>query len=242
MGRVADRQMTSGPAFLGELRDRLLDQVLGLLKADPVVGGVALIGSLGHGAADNWSDIDLLILMGDRALARFADEPAARPWAQADLLSDGRHNSPAGATSVGATHLRSGLPLRVDLHVHPEARTRWPADGRVVFQRRPIEAGALSFDQLNASGSRQPATAKTADEIRRIHLSYVPIAGKYIGRRSPQAGEMIRFLGQRPDFSSCDPAAQLLALRGIAGDLSDPSWTWLSDAVAAYLDLVEASL
>jgi hypothetical protein len=27
--------MTSGPAFLGELRDRLLDQVLGLLKADP---------------------------------------------------------------------------------------------------------------------------------------------------------------------------------------------------------------
>ena len=120
MGRVEDRQMTSGPAFLGELRDRLLDQVLGLLKADPVVGGVALIGSLCHGAADNWSDIDLLIFMGDRAIARFADEPAARPWAQADLLSDGRHNSPAGATSVGATHLRSGLPLRVDLHVHPK--------------------------------------------------------------------------------------------------------------------------
>jgi hypothetical protein len=183
-----------------------------------------------------------LIFMGDRALARFADEPAARPWAQTDLLSDGRHNSPAGATSVGATHLRSGLPLRVDLHVHPEARAHWPADGRVVFQRRPIEAGALSFDQLNASGSRQPATAKTADEIRRIHLSYVPTAGKYIGRRSPRACEMIRFLGKMPDFSSCDPAAQLLALRGIAGDLSDSSWTWLGDAVTAYLDLVEESL
>jgi hypothetical protein len=46
MGHV-DRQMTSGPALLGELRDRLLDQVLGLLKADAVVGGVALSGSLG---------------------------------------------------------------------------------------------------------------------------------------------------------------------------------------------------
>ena len=98
--------MTSGPTFLGDLRDRLLDQVLGLLKADTVVDGVALVGSLGRGEADNWSDIDLLILMGDRALARFIDEPAARPWAQADLLSDGRHNSPAGATSVGATHIR----------------------------------------------------------------------------------------------------------------------------------------
>jgi len=242
MGRVEDRQLTSGPAFLGELRDRLLDQVLGLLKADPVVEGVALIGSLGRGEADNWSDIDLLILVGDRVLARFTDEPAARPWAQADLLSDGRHNSPAGATSVGATHIRSGLPFQVDLHVHPAARTRWPTDGRIAFQRRPIEAGTLSFDQLNASGSRQPATAKTADEIRRIHLSYVPIAGKYTGRRSPQACEMIRFLGQVPGFSAREPAAQLRALRGIAGDLSDPSWKWLSDAVASYLDLVEASL
>ena len=234
--------MTSGPTFLGDLRDRLLGQVLGLLKADIFVGGVALVGSLGRGEADNWSDIDLLILMDERALARFLDEPAARGWAQADLLSDGRHNSPAGATSVGATHLRSGLPLWVDLHVHPETRTRWPTDGRIVFQRRPVEAGTLSFDQLNASGSRQPATAKTADEIRRIHLSYVPIAGKYISRRSPRACEMIRFLGKMPGFSSCDPAAQLLALRGIAADLSDPSWRWLSVAVTAYLGLVEATL
>ena len=92
MGLVEDRQLTSGPSFLGDLRDRLLDQVLGLLKADTDVGGVALIGSLGRGEADNWSDIDLLILMGDQAVAQFADEPAARPWAQADLLSDGRHN------------------------------------------------------------------------------------------------------------------------------------------------------
>ena len=234
--------MTSGPAFLGELRDGLLDQVLGLLKADSVVEGAALIGSLGRGTSDNWSDIDLLIIMGDRALARFVDAPAARPWARADLLSDGRHNSPAGATSVGATHIRSGLPLRVDLHVHPASRTCWPIDCRIVFERRPIKTGTQSFDQLNAGGSRQPATAKTAREIRRIHLSYVPAAGKYISRRSPQACQMIRFLGNMPDFNACDPAAQLLELRGIAGDLADPSWTWLNDAVTSYLDLVEASL
>jgi hypothetical protein len=234
--------VTSGPALLGRLRDTLLDQVLGLLEADPVVEGVALVGSLGRGEADDWSDIDLLILMGDRPLARFADEPDARPWAQADLLSDGRHNSPAGATSVGATHIRSGLPVWVDLHVHPAARTRWPTGGRIVFERRPIGTGTLSFAELNASGTRQPATAKTADEIRRIHLSYVPVAGKYIGRRSPRACQMIRFLGRMPDFSAGDPAAQLLALRNIAAGLSDPSWAWLSDAVNAYLDLVEATL
>jgi hypothetical protein len=231
-----------GPALLARLRDRLLGQVLGLLEADPAVDGVALVGSLGRGEEDNWSDIDLFILAGDQFIRQFMNEPAASPWARADLLSDGRHNSPAGATSLGTTHIRSGLPLWVDLHVHPADRTPWPADGHVVFERRPVKTGTLPFGEFNASGPRQPATAKTTDEVRQIHLGYVPIAGKYIGRRSPRACEMIRFLGQRRDFNDRDPAAQVRALRGIAKDLSSPSWRQLGDAVASYLDLVEATV
>jgi hypothetical protein len=234
-------QMTSGPALLGELRDGLLDQVLGLLEADPAVEGVALVGSFGRGQVDHWSDVDLLILTDDQGITRFMNEPAACPWAQAGLLVDGRHNSPSGAASAGATHLRSGLPLHVDLHVHPSGRTTWPTDSRVIFQRRPVETGTLSFSELNASGPRQPGTAKTPDEVRKIHLSYVPTAGKYIGRRSPRACQMIRFLGQDPGFDVQDPAAQLAAARSIAAGLSDPAWGWLGDAVTAYLDLVEAT-
>ncbi len=228
--------------MLAGLRDRLLGQVLGLLEADPAVGGVALVGSLGRGEEDNWSDIDLLILAKDEFIRQFMNEPAASPWARADLLSDGRHNSPAGATSLGTTRIRSGLPLWVDLHVHPAGRTAWPADSRVVFERLPVKRGALPFGEFNASGPRQPATAKTTDEVRRIHLGYVPIAGKYVGRRSPRAGEMIRFLGHGNDFNDRDPAAQLLALRGIAKDLSSPSSRHLGDAVTSYLDLVEATV
>jgi hypothetical protein len=231
-----------GPALLARLRDRLLDQVLGLLEADPAVAGVALVGSLGRGEEDNWSDIDLFILASDQFIRQFMNEPAASPWARANLLSDGRHNSPAGATSLGTTHIRSGLPLWVDLHVHPAGRTPWPTDSHVVFERRPVKTGTLSFGEYNASGPRQPATAKTADEVRQIHLGYVPIAGKYVGRRSPRAGETIRFLGQRRDFNDNDPAAQILALRGIAKDLSSPSWGQLGDAVSSYLDLVEATV
>jgi Nucleotidyltransferase domain len=230
-----------GPAVLPRLRDRLLDEVLGLLAADPAVAGVALVGSLGRGQEDNWSDIDLLILASEELIGQFMNEPAASPWARAELLSDGRHNSPAGATSLGTTHIRTGLPLWVDLHVHPADRTPWPTDSRVVLERRPVTAGTLSFDELNADGPRQPATAKTADEVRQIHLGYVPIGGKYVGRRSPRAGEMIRFLGRR-DFNDPDPAAQIRALRGIAADLASPSWGQLGDAVAAYLDLVEATV
>lgn len=234
--------MVRGPALLGDLRDGLLGEVLGLLEADLTVAGAALVGSLGRGDADNWSDIDLLILMDDEVLARFAEEPAASPWAQADLLADARHNSPAGATSMGATYLRAGLPVRVDLYVHPATRTCWPTGSRLVFERRTIGTGTLSFDQLNASGARQPATPKTGAEVRQIHLSYVPVAAKYVARRTPSAREMIRFLGQMPDAGTDDPAAQLLGLRAIAIGLSDPSWAWLSDAVNSYLDLVEETL
>jgi hypothetical protein len=62
---------------------------------------------------------------------------------------------------------------------------------------------------------------------------------------------MIRFLGQQRDFNDQDPAAQIRALRGIAEDLSSPSWSqlgsspsWsqLGEAVASYLDLVEATV
>jgi hypothetical protein len=53
---------------------------------------------------------------------------------------------------------------------------------------------------------------------------------------------MIRFLGQRHDFNDRDPAAQFLALRGIAKDLSSPSRSQLGDAVASYLYLVEATV
>ena len=227
--------------MLARLRDRRLGEVLGLLEADPAVAGVALVGSLGRGEEDHWSDIDLFILAGDRFIGQFMNDPGASPWARADLLSDGRHNSPAGATSLGTAHIRSGRPLRVDLHVHPADRTPWPRDSRVVFQRRPARTGVLRFDEFNAGGPRQPPTAKTADEVRQIHLGYVPIGGKYVGRRSPRAGEMIRFLGRR-DFDDRDPTAQIRALRGIAEDLSSPSRARLGDAVACYLDLVEATV
>jgi len=235
-----------GPARLAGLRDRLLAQLLGLLEADPAVDGVALVGSLGRGEADDWSDIDLLILAGREFIDRFMTEPAASPWARADLLSDGRHNSPAGATSLGTTRIRSGLPLWVDLHVHPADRTCWPADSRVLFARRTVPAGRLPFGQFNASGPRQPATAKTADEVRRIYLGYVPIAGKYVARRSPRAAAMIRFLGGPPDLDHRDPAAQLEALRDLARDLAcdlaGPSTRRLGAAVARYLDLVESAV
>src|ERR1700733_428510 len=64
-------RVPDGPALLARLRDGLQAQVLGLLEADPAVAGVALVGSLGRGQEDNWSDIDLLILASGQFIGQF---------------------------------------------------------------------------------------------------------------------------------------------------------------------------
>lgn len=137
--------MWANPGWLGRERDELLEHLLGLLRADAAVAGAALVGSLGAGTADEWSDIDLLIVMEDHEVARFADRSRKTPWSEAQVLVDGRHNSPAGATSAGAIHVRSGLPFRADLHVYPLSLARWPADSRVVHEARPVETSVMSF-------------------------------------------------------------------------------------------------
>jgi hypothetical protein len=233
--------MQAEPGRLGQDRDELLEHLLGLLRADTAVAGVALVGSLGAGTADDWSDIDLLIVMEDHEVARFADRPGETPWSQAQLLVDGRHNSPAGATSAGTVHVRAGLPIWVDLHVYPVSLARWPADCRVVFEARPVETSPMSFADLNSSGPRQPATAKTPDEVRIAHLAMVPIAGKYIARRSAAASPMIRFLGGISEAGD-DPGTQLRILRAVAARLSHPGGGWLADAVGSYLDLVQSTM
>lgn len=131
--------------MLGRVAGRVAGSSAWRAALGPLGGGVALVGSLGRGQADNWSDVDLLILMDGRAVVRFVEEPSAKAWARAELVVDGRHNSPVGAASVGATHIRAGLPVHVDLHAHPVERSSWPADGRVVFQRGAVETGALSL-------------------------------------------------------------------------------------------------
>jgi hypothetical protein len=91
---------TSGPPAprLASIRSRWLAAATASLRADPAVLGAALIGSLGAGRADDWSDIDLLIVVDDASVdehaapGRLAGVPGTLAFA-----SDARHNAPRGA-------------------------------------------------------------------------------------------------------------------------------------------------
>ena len=76
--------MTRGNGRLGALREDLLDQLLDVLRADPGVQGIALVGSLGSGTHDDWSDLDLLLVVSEDDVARFANCSVGTAWADAD--------------------------------------------------------------------------------------------------------------------------------------------------------------
>jgi hypothetical protein len=67
---------------------QLADNIVSLLKADPSVQAIWLVGSLGSpaGAVDGWSDADLAIVVHDGALADWSGatdwlRPVGRVWA-----------------------------------------------------------------------------------------------------------------------------------------------------------------
>jgi len=214
-----------------------------MLRADPTVDGVALVGSFGRGTADAWSDIDLLILMADQDIPGFVSQPAERPWARAPRVKDARHNAPAGAAQVNATFVLSGLPFWVDFNVYPASRTGWTTDSKVIFERREIPASGVSYEELASSEPRHPPQPATRDEIRMRNLALVAIAAKYVARGSAQdACGLIRMLGDDPLYLAASQDSQLAALRAITDSLSDPAWLWLAQAVTAFLDLAESTI
>lgn len=160
------------------------------------MAGVALVGSLGDGRADDWSDVDLLIAVQDSALDDFAS-PARLPCGTGRLTFaiDARQNGPRGTRAVSGQYVFNGLPLWVDWHVHPVSLASWPSNGTVLFDRAGIPATPAGFSEYLNRGEYETATAKSTEEGQAMRLALVPVAGKHLARRSPEAPRMIEFLG-----------------------------------------------
>jgi predicted nucleotidyltransferase len=60
----ADPKIPPAPR-LRAIRETWLRRAIERLEADPAVSATGLVGSLGRGDADDWSDVDLLIVVPD---------------------------------------------------------------------------------------------------------------------------------------------------------------------------------
>jgi hypothetical protein len=86
------------------------------------------VGSFGRGEADDWSDLDLLVVTSDSHFDDFIEFARNPGWSTAELFIDARRNAPVGAMSAATVYVRSGLPIWVDWHVYPLAMAAWPSD------------------------------------------------------------------------------------------------------------------
>ena len=226
---------------LRTIRAAWLDRALERLEREPAIRAAGFVGSLGRGDADDWSNVDLLVVVPDDQVELFAD--ASRlPGAEDVMWSiDARHNAPRGAGAVGVRYLINGLPLHVDWYVYPRSMGAWVADATVIFDRDGLPRVRDTFRAHQQKRDVQPPTPKPANAHRLLQVSLIPVAAKYVVRRSEDAGRMVQFVGGScaPDAA---PAEYVAMLRSLLIQYRDDAPEELLDSGHRYLDLVEAVL
>jgi len=235
---------SSGPPAprLASIRARWLSAATAALQDDQLVAGAALVGSLGTGRADDWSDIDLLIVVEDAHLNDYAT-PGRLPNGPGRLAFaiDARHNGPRGTRAVSAQYVVDGLPLWIDWHIHPVSLASWPSDSTIIFDQRDISRISATFSEYLNRGQHESATPKSPNDQQAMRLALVPIAGKQLARRSPETARTIEFLGG-PHAPDGDWKYHLAALRQLLDRFATLGLPDSLSAGHAYVDFLEKTL
>jgi hypothetical protein len=235
----APLQTTNGGAppapRLAGIRDRWLSAAIDTLQGDPIVVAAALVGSLGARRADDWSDVDLLVVVEDEHLDEYA-VPDRLPNGPGQLAFaiDARHNGPIGTRAVSAQYVVDALPLWVDWQIHPLSIATWPPDSTVIFDHHGISRSVSDY-----RGDHEPATPKTSYEQEAMRLALIPIAAKQLARHSPDAAHTIKFLGGSPEGTRTD---HLATLRHLLTQFDPHPHTPSLTATHTYLNLLEPLL
>jgi hypothetical protein len=87
----------------------------------------------------------------------------------------------------------------------------------------------------------QPPAPKAANAHRLLQVSLIPVAAKYVARRSADAGRMVEFVGG-PNIPEAVPAEYLAILRRLLVQYRDDAPEEMLAPVSRYLDLAEAVL
>jgi len=156
-------------------RDAWLSRALAVLDSAPHVTSVELVGSLGRGDGDDWSDVDLLVFVdGD---VRTALDPVLPQLGEMAFFLDAPHNTRADGYSFGATFIVDGLPIGTDWYV-------WPAH----------VADGGSFDERNGEGPRGVMPPITDERLKAFEIAMTIVEAKALarGRTDVTADELRR--------------------------------------------------
>jgi hypothetical protein len=236
----ADPEAPPAPQ-LRAIREAWVRRAIERLEADPAISAAGLVGSLGRGDADDWSDIDLLIVVPDSQVDLYADATQLPGSEQVMWSIDARHNVPRGAGAVGVHYIIDGLPLNVDWYAYPRSQAAWVADAKVIFDRDGLPRLNDTFYEHIENREVQAPTPKAANAHRLLQVSLIPGAAKHVARRSADAGRMVEFVGG-PHAPEARPAEHLAMLRWLLVQYRDDAPEEMLASNSRYLDLVEAAL
>lgn len=226
--------MSRGLDGLAGARQQWLEQTIAMLSGLPYVAGVWLVGSLGRGAGDVFSDVDLVVAVDDTVPAEVLADPAA------GLGLPGRQlyvrpkpvNAPAAGGYIAVGVELEGLPLLVDVFVWPASTAAVPAGARVVFERQRLPRSDLDFMAL-LDAHRTEDTRGSDPRAPGTVLMLVQLAAKYLARGN--AGRLAGICAQLGiPAGTCD-AARLRDVLAQRVPLSAPTQPAV-DAVHRLLD------
>jgi hypothetical protein len=225
----ADGTSPSKLALLETGRQQALDR---LTKAgeNAGVGALLLIGSLGRGGGDAWSDLDLIAVPGDQYTGL---DVAELFGAQVLATVQAPRNAPIGGDYLGVCLEVSGLPLWVDWYQWPRVTAAVPSDGTPIFDSVGLPASDLSFIPLIQGHSDPCAHAHTDTAV--ATLLRVAVAAKYLAR-----GDQTRLRAKIPGTQGLSINDAAVLLRQHVDELGRPDLVAAKAATLGLVDLAEA--
>jgi predicted nucleotidyltransferase len=238
-------------------RAALLKRARQLLEADPRVVAAWLFGSMGRAVEDEWSDIDLFIVVADTAMSSVIGGRHYFAQSVGDPLMyiEAPQDAPQGGSYLLMVYPGEYGPLILDCMWQPQSMALRPVDTLLLFDRVdiPPEEPALEV----------PAQARLEGAVAQARYFWMmtTIVAKYIARHdswevlrllasvSHTVAEIEWLVGRRstppghrhqPDFAPpIDLSGQLSMLRALMARMGDLSVTVPALAAAITQQTVE---
>ena len=195
-----------------------------ILSSEEARNAGLVIGSLGRGSQDEWSDLDLLIFTKGSTLIENLPEWTTRFGRVLRVGEAPPQNAPQGGRQLTVWYdIGTTMPLLVDWNVWPLVFAAQPHDTRLWFNRtdQPLGDPDATFDAYASSLPRvdTPIREHSPEELRRYRFSMVPVAAKYIARRDAHRTTLAFALIGLP-VTSDDPHDQVAVLRELFENVS----------------------
>lgn len=224
-------------------RDAWLDATTRQLQGDERIAAVWLVGSLGQGGGDEWSDVDLALVVRDEDLPVLAERRRSVFSRFGEVLvAIDAPNAPAGGAYLGVAYAAGDLPLWVDWYLWPLSTARRPNDARVLIERAALPPPAAephaALLQRSRAADPQAVHDLFADPVD-FTVAMVPVAAKYIARGQPREANKLLGLLDRDAPNALGVREQLSALRRILRRAERTRPGAAVQAAAAVLDLTE---